>query len=387
MVFLRELYGDRFVLVSTYCPIDLRKKFLAEKIAKSKSSISWKEYFSEAEALIKRDEDEVGNSSGQNVRDVFPLADVIINGASRGSINETIRKFLRAYFGDPSVSPTNDEHGAYIAYAASLRSLDLSRQVGAAIFGSDHMVLSIGANEVPKYGGGTYKTDDIIELGQDGRDVALGKDTNSEMKALMAKDAALRTLGYLESNKLISKRSSNKFKKQLQDNHLLNLDGLKDMLVLDIGEFGRAVHAEMNAITDASRSHASTAGATLFCTTFPCHNCAKHIVASGIIRVVYLQPYPKSKADEMYPDSIAINPADEVDKKVRFEVLTGVAPVIFERIFGNKSSRKDKDGKAIPWSKQEAWPLVSHLKQSYMADEDNILHILTKGIRTISSKK
>ncbi|MDN3612645.1 hypothetical protein QWZ16_23945 [Vibrio ostreicida] len=26
---------------------------------------------------------------------------------------------------------------------------------------------------------------------------------------------------------------------------------------------------------------------------FPCHNCAKHIVASGIKRVVYVEPYPK----------------------------------------------------------------------------------------------
>jgi hypothetical protein len=30
----------------------------------------------------------------------------------------------------------------------------------------------------------------------------------------------------------------------------------------------------------------STLGATLFSTTFPCHNCAKHIIASGIRRVV-----------------------------------------------------------------------------------------------------
>jgi deoxycytidylate deaminase len=43
---------------------------------------------------------------------------------------------------------------------------------------------------------------------------------------------------------------------------------------MDILEFGRVIHAEMSAISDAARLGRATKDATLFCTTFPCHICA-----------------------------------------------------------------------------------------------------------------
>ena len=33
----------------------------------------------------------------------------------------------------------------------------------------------------------------------------------------------------------------------------------------------------------------------MYMTTFPCHNCAKHIIASGIINVYYIEPYAESE--------------------------------------------------------------------------------------------
>lgn len=50
-------------------------------------------------------------------------------------------------------------------------------------------------------------------------------------------------------------------------------------------------HAEANAIGNAARSGRSTDGATLYCTTFPCAECAKLIVSAGIVQVVYRDPY------------------------------------------------------------------------------------------------
>ena len=44
-------------------------------------------------------------------------------------------------------------------------------------------------------------------------------------------------------------------------------------------------HAEMEALLSCARSGVSTRGATLYSTTFPCHNCAKHIIAAGVARV------------------------------------------------------------------------------------------------------
>ncbi|MEJ7655371.1 MAG: deaminase [Chloroflexia bacterium] len=46
------------------------------------------------------------------------------------------------------------------------------------------------------------------------------------------------------------------------------------------------MHAEMSALLDAGRRGVPVQGATLYTTTFPCHNCARHIVGAGIDRVV-----------------------------------------------------------------------------------------------------
>jgi deoxycytidylate deaminase len=72
---------------------------------------------------------------------------------------------------------------------------------------------------------------------------------------------------------------------------------------MNLTEFGRDVHAEMSAIVSAARRGTSTEGAYLYCTTFPCHNCAKHIIAAGIRQVVYVEPYAKSFAAEFHLDS------------------------------------------------------------------------------------
>lgn len=50
------------------------------------------------------------------------------------------------------------------------------------------------------------------------------------------------------------------------------------------------VHAEANAIANASRSGTPLNGSTLICTLMPCMSCAKLIVQAGVIRV--LCPHP-----------------------------------------------------------------------------------------------
>ncbi|MCP2807341.1 deaminase, partial [Salmonella enterica subsp. enterica serovar Typhimurium] len=74
---------------------------------------------------------------------------------------------------------------------------------------------------------------------------------------------------------------------------------LKDTGLLGITEYGRAVHAEMEALLSAARNGIAIRGGTLYTTTYPCHNCAKHIVAAGIKKVKFVEPYPKSYATKM----------------------------------------------------------------------------------------
>jgi dCMP deaminase len=51
------------------------------------------------------------------------------------------------------------------------------------------------------------------------------------------------------------------------------------------------LHAEANAITKVARSNNSSDGATLYVTASPCIECAKLIIQSGIVRVVYGEEY------------------------------------------------------------------------------------------------
>lgn len=49
-------------------------------------------------------------------------------------------------------------------------------------------------------------------------------------------------------------------------------------------------HAELNAITNAARVGTPLGGSTIFVTHFPCMDCARAIVQSGIVKVVTNEP-------------------------------------------------------------------------------------------------
>jgi len=51
------------------------------------------------------------------------------------------------------------------------------------------------------------------------------------------------------------------------------------------------IHAEMNAILFTAKNTIPIEGATLYVTLSPCINCAKHIIQSGIKRVIYEEEY------------------------------------------------------------------------------------------------
>jgi deoxycytidylate deaminase len=62
----------------------------------------------------------------------------------------------------------------------------------------------------------------------------------------------------------------------------------------------RALHAEENAIIGLSGIAKGSSGElVLYVTTFPCNQCANKIVASGIKKVVYADPYTKSDAKKV----------------------------------------------------------------------------------------
>ena len=142
---------------------------------------------------------------------------------------------------------------------------------------------------------GRIWTDDSIPAH---RDVEEGGDPNQDRRNEIIYDLFDR----LAKEELLSPELQKLAKTSTQTavDVLMSTPRVNNSQLMDIIEFGRIIHAEMSAISDAARLGRPTANATLFCTTFPCHICAKHIVAAELNRVVFLEPYPKSYAPKLH---------------------------------------------------------------------------------------
>lgn len=359
---LRDVYGRAFFLVSAYAPRDMRVDALARLIAQSEGESDASRCRHQAEQLIQIDEQE-DQDLGQSVRDSFPLGDVFIDTRSRRTVADGIDRFIDGIFGDPFITPTRDEFGMYHAFAASLRSADLGRQVGASIASTRGEILCVGCNDVPKANGGLYWTDDS----PDHRDFREGYDSSEKFKKAIAVQLVqkLQKAGWSPPDNSISPD-------KIAASLVAKKGPLKGTPILSLLEFGRAVHAEMAAIVYAADRGVSIHSATMFATTFPCHLCARHIVAAGLQRVVYIEPYPKSQAEELYKDSLVVDPSAPVDRKVTFEPFVGIAPSLYMWMFKN-SDRKNSSGDMVKWSISAGNPKLKRFVASYMLIEDKVL--------------
>ena len=291
------------------------------------------------DAIEIPDEEEI-DPLGQHLRDTFYLADVFVEaglgGNADGKLEEQLRRYFKLLFGEEIVTPTPDECGMHLAYSASLRSSDLSRQVGAAVLNPENEVISLGTNEVPSPEGGQYWGD----VESDYRDFKKGYDSNARMKIDVLKEI-LEVVD--EHYKGLSSAEKGSYIDSM-------VERLGQTRLMNLTEFGRSVHAEMEAIICAGRNGVPVRGSTLYTTTFPCHNCAKHIINAGIKRVVYIEPYPKSLAKELHDDAMTVCESDSDDIKVRFEPFVGIGPRIYRTMFsilqfdGSRVKRKEKSG-------------------------------------------
>lgn len=360
---LRRVYGRQFVLVSAYGSADSRKKILETKLKRSlQMDVAEHEISAKAESLMHRDMNEDGDAHGQHLRETFHLADVFIDGIHKAEMEAKTIRFIQALFGKNDIAPTKAEYGMYAAKSASLRSSDLSRQVGAAIFSAEGELITQGCNEVPKAFGGTYWDGEL----PDHRDIKLGHDPNDVLKREVVRDLLER----LQRNGLLSESAKalgssaeivSALLKKPEASSPLGTGALNGALVTDLTEYGRVVHAEMCAICDAARLGRSLKGSILYCTTFPCHNCTKHVLASGVSRVIYMEPYPKSKAKELHENEIELE--RESSDRVAFMPFLGISPYRYRDVF-QKGKRK-RDGTAILWYHGEPRPMIDVPASTY----------------------
>lgn len=136
--------------------------------------------------------------------------------------------------------PSNDQYFMSMAHLVSSRSTCVRRMVGAVIVKDKH-ILSTGYNGAPK---GTRHCDEI--------------------------------------------------------------GCIREQLKIPSGtrhELCRGVHAEQNAVAQAAYFGVSVNGATVYTTTFPCSMCAKILINSGIVEIVYDSGYIDDLSKELLSET------------------------------------------------------------------------------------
>lgn len=358
---LRQLYPGGFYLLGIHCAREERARYLVEDRQIPPE---------DADELMGRDED-AHVEWGQRTGAAFHLSDFFVHLTPHdGHLKHSVWRIVDLLFGHPYLTPTFDEYAMYMAFGAALRSADLSRQVGAVI-AKDNELLSTGANDCPCSGGGLYwpepdETSGELVDAENGRDWTRGTDSNKvEQTRIMDGIAgALAREGMDEAT---------------------CRDVLAQSAIRHLTEYGRVVHAEMEALLSCARNGISTRGATLYCTTFPCHNCAKHIIAAGITRVVYIEPYPKSKAREFHADSMEMGFSADADK-VHFEPFVGVGPRRFLDLFsmelgdGYPLRRKDDTGATLQWALHTSSMRIPMATVSYLDLESLAAEEFTRAV-------
>ena len=361
---LRSVYVNGFYLISVVVHPDIRRSRLELKFKEASAP--------QLDEFIKRDEADSAEH-GQQVRKTLHLGDFFVSNDTEiksartqtGELTEApladaLERFVNIVLQRGVVRPTRQERGMYEAWAASLRSACLSRQVGAAILDANGELLSTGTNDVPKHGGGLYQDDDGSNDHRCYR--WLDRSSAPQCHNDATKKAIYAQLFKALDGLLANDATAAKVREAVERTRI------KDLI-----EFSRAVHAEMDALVGIARNGGpSCRGGSLYCTTYPCHNCARHIVAAGIHEVFYIEPYTKSMANDLHKDSIVDATATHGarDTHVNFQLFSGVAPRRFARLFEKRSDLKDADGvyKAPAPSGTHQDPVLTRTFQDFEKD-------------------
>lgn len=376
---LRLVYGDALFAIGVFSPLEVR-------ISNMQLAAAGALDLEQIESLVDIDSGEEF-SHGQSVRDTFPRCDFFLRvdqpvvgsteSTAVGQITSKVSRFLGLVFRTAVTTPSPEETAMYAAASAARNSACLSRQVGAAVTSSSGELLAVGWNDVPQASGGLYGKPPL----RHGADIADNrcfslpgtKCHNDEEKKGIAGVVAklLVDEGVLPPDKLFSA-----------------IQIISNSRVKDLIEFSRAVHAEMHAILGASRvAGERVVGGKIFVTTYPCHACARHIVAAGIEEVYFIEPYRKSMATKLHPDSLTEIVND--GNKVRLFQFDGVAPRRFIDVFeagvrkvsGVLSLPSKKDARPATQVSLKAIPRLEEVVVAELATKDITLPALSKPVK------
>ena len=310
---LRDRFKE-FFLIAIDAPPDMRWLRLQKTDAwKSRS----RQEFDEVSARdIEAPED-----WGQRVQQCVDLADYVITNdenlelpKARSVLFDRAQDLLKLAKG-PSRRPSPDELYMQLAYSSAMASACLKRNVGAVIVEPD----------------ATRTVSVKSTLQKSGSPVGIGYNENPDwMEPCFVKyEACYRDLYRQDEfhalNPLVCPKCGTALKNLLWPYKCPNTDCGVSLLAVFFPDRAMthctAIHAEVRAIRSATTTDLS--GCTLYATTFPCFLCAEEIIQAGINRLVYVEPYPDRRAEELLESHGVV--------VVRFG---GVKSQAFNRFFG-----------------------------------------------------
>lgn len=353
-------YREQFFCFGIYAPVHVREENLKRDGMKH----------AQIYELVDRDSGEE-IAHGQKVRDSFVECDFFLrlDSSNFELLNEQVERYLDIIFGTKVITPTLHEAAMHHAWVAAANSACLSRQVGAALVDRSGQLVSVGWNDVPKYEGGLYRSDTSRGT-EDHRCMNRlgGQCFNDSEKRALATDLfkALVEAELLDEGKA--------FEFEL---------AVRSTKVRGLIEFSRSIHAEMHALLSAIDSEGSRVKqGKLYTTTYPCHSCARHIVAAGITEVYYIEPYRKSLAIHLHGDSVTESETEV--NKVKILPYHGVAPKRYFSLFmSDDRDRKSSDtGKLRRYNKTESKPIQARSIEAYPTLEG----VVARSVKESESK-
>jgi deoxycytidylate deaminase len=295
---------------------------------------------------------------GQQVKKCNYLSDIIINNnknipqranqAKKDFIDEINKKYIslielnkEGQFLAPENLPSIDESFMTMAYAESQRSSCIKRKVGAIIASIENIdtqgiesinknafVLSSGYNEVPFGSTPCILNPEFERCFRDflqeehGKKIcfcpACGRKIN--LPPVKCKFCGLDIPGgFLKVCPQCKNESEIKYtcecKSVIFEEFLLSGGKLLDMC--------KALHAEENALLHLTKiGIQNSENLVLYTTTFPCNFCANKIVAAGIKKVVYADPYTMKDSEKILETG-----------KVKTEKFQGIKSSAFFRFY------------------------------------------------------
>jgi deoxycytidylate deaminase len=360
---LRRVYGHSFKLLAVHCDLNNREKRLIGSTADQVKFAGADK--TDVVKFMMRDENDNDNKFGQHVKDVFHQADFFLDNsqsapAAGAAANPDLDRFFDLVLGNNIHRPKISEKAIFQAFAAAAQSACLSRQVGACLVSAKGQIVALGTNDPPKYGGGIYQEGDKPDNRCSHFEFSEGqikfKGCHNDRKKKGLRDEILNwaktqlvpaiadTMYNEQTDRTKNRNARNKILETLPTVSKIfdDIPGIKSLI-----EFSRSIHAEMDALLAAAREGIVTEGCDLYVTTYPCHSCARHLVAAGIRNVFFVEPYAKSLALELHSDSITnLLPVDGDSVRLKMAVVpfTGVGPAMYREAFVKKGELKSEGG-------------------------------------------